>query len=63
MIIWQELEGAVEELMPYLSSGFGHETRIDYGTGHESSFVIWLYGLHALGVFHTEDLTVRCPIV
>lgn len=30
------------ELVPYLLVSFGHPSRIDYGTGHETSFVVWL---------------------
>lgn len=30
------------ELVPYLMVSFGHPSRIDYGTGHETSFVVWL---------------------
>ena len=55
----QSLAGASEELLPYLTSGFGHESRIDYGTGHESTFVIFLYCLFKLGVITAADLTVR----
>merc|ERR1712226_723897 len=32
----------VEELRAYLHDSFGHPIRIDYGTGHESSFVVFL---------------------
>lgn len=30
------------ELVPYLLASFGHPSRIDYGTGHETTFVVWL---------------------
>lgn len=46
------------ELLPYLTSGFGHPSRIDYGTGHESSFVIFLYCLFRLKVLTPEDIVV-----
>jgi len=39
----------VEELRAYLHPSFGHPTRLDYGTGHESSFLIFLYGLCKIG--------------
>ena len=34
---------------------FGNRTRIDYGTGHETTFVAWLYCLSTLGVFGEQD--------
>jgi len=33
----------VEELQCYLRDAFGHAVRLDYGTGHESSFLVLLY--------------------
>jgi hypothetical protein len=41
---------AIVELAAYLCVSFGHETRIDYGTGHETNFVIFLckYPTHFL---------------
>jgi serine/threonine-protein phosphatase 2A activator len=49
--------GALDDLLPYLCSAFGHEQRIDYGTGHETNFAVWLCCLWKLGVFTDEDLT------
>jgi hypothetical protein len=40
-----ELQGAAVELLPYLLDSFGNATRIDYGTGHETTFVAFLYCL------------------
>lgn len=37
------------ELVAYLDSAFGHPIRLDYGTGHESSFLIFLYALYQAG--------------
>jgi len=34
--------GAQVELAPYLCDAFGNATRIDYGTGHETTFVVFL---------------------
>jgi serine/threonine-protein phosphatase 2A activator len=31
---------AALELLPYLLDSFGNSTRIDYGTGHETTFMI-----------------------
>lgn len=36
------LQDAAQELAPYLGDAFGNQTRIDYGTGHETTFVLWL---------------------
>ncbi|KAJ2825070.1 Serine/threonine-protein phosphatase 2A activator 2, partial [Coemansia furcata] len=37
-----ERHDAATELAPYLVAAFGNATRIDYGSGHELSFVMWL---------------------
>ena len=39
----------LSNLLPYLHSSFGHPTRLDYGTGHESSFLIFLFVLYQMG--------------
>ncbi len=49
------LKAAATELVPYLIDSLGNETRIDYGTGHETTFVAFLYCLSRLGVFREED--------
>ena len=36
---------AAPELSTYLADSFGNPTRIDYGTGHEATFVALLYCL------------------
>lgn len=50
----------VEELGFYFSDSFGNATRIDYGTGHELSFAVWLSCLEQLGVLGEAD---RCATV
>ncbi len=42
---------AAAELAPYFCDAFGNATRIDYGTGHETTFAMWLLCLAKLGVF------------
>ena len=37
------------ELSSYLHDAFGHPIRLDYGTGHESSFMVVLYAACKLG--------------
>ena len=49
------LQPAVVELTPYLVHSFGNRTRIDYGTGHETTFVALLYCLAVLGVVAEDD--------
>ena len=41
-LLSQDKAGAEIELAPYLCDSFGNPTRIDYGTGHETCFVIFL---------------------
>ncbi|CBK19813.2 uncharacterized protein [Blastocystis hominis] len=44
------------ELAGYLEESFGNPTRIDYGTGHETTFIIFLYCLYKIGVIGDSDL-------
>jgi len=44
-------EEIITELQAYLHDGFGHPIRIDYGTGHESSFIVFLLSLCKIGCF------------
>jgi hypothetical protein len=44
-------EEVIGELRAYLHDSFGHPIRIDYGTGHESSFVVFLLSLCKIGCF------------
>ncbi|ORZ26351.1 putative phosphotyrosyl phosphatase activator [Lobosporangium transversale] len=46
---------AVPEITPYLTQSLGHGTRIDYGSGHELSFVAWLCCLEIIGFLHQRD--------
>ncbi|CEP08044.1 hypothetical protein [Parasitella parasitica] len=50
-----QLHVAIPELSEYLNKGFGNETRIDYGSGHELSFAAWLAGIALLGGFTADD--------
>lgn len=47
--------GATKELVPYLLDSFGNSTRIDYGTGHELSFILFLMALFKIGVLSKAD--------
>lgn len=44
----------VVELKAYLEHSFGHEIRLDYGTGHECSFFVFLYCICKLGLFGSK---------
>lgn len=41
----------IQELKSYLLGGFGSAQRLDYGTGHELSFLAFLASLWKLGAF------------
>lgn len=45
-----------EELGTYLSNSFGNETRLDYGTGHETFIFIFFFCLREIGVVTPADL-------
>ncbi|XP_044742493.1 serine/threonine-protein phosphatase 2A activator-like [Chrysoperla carnea] len=46
---------AIPELIVYLVEGFGNSTRIDYGTGHELAFLMFLCCLFKIGAFLQSD--------
>ncbi|KAI3433441.1 hypothetical protein D9Q98_003255 [Chlorella vulgaris] len=50
-----ELQAAAVELAGYIANSFGDAPRIDYGTGHETTFCALLYCLAKLGVVGTDD--------
>jgi hypothetical protein len=45
------IKEAIPELKAYLVDSFGSYERIDYGTGHELNFVIFLLCMVKLGIF------------
>ncbi|KAI7866847.1 Phosphotyrosyl phosphatase activator [Spinellus fusiger] len=56
---------AVEEVGQYLLDSFGNRRRIDYGTGHEANFMVWLLCLEKLNLLNQEDdkAVVLCVFV
>ncbi|BDA45850.1 Serine/threonine-protein phosphatase 2A activator [Coccomyxa sp. Obi] len=55
-VLPEGLAGAAVELAPYLADSLGNQTRIDYGTGHETTFCALLCCLAKLGVLTEADL-------
>jgi serine/threonine-protein phosphatase 2A activator len=54
-ILPDTLKGSAKELAYYFADSFGNTTRIDYGTGHETNFFVFLYCLAKLGVVKEGD--------
>jgi len=50
-ILPEKYKEAAIELSAYFLDSFGSNVRIDYGTGHELAFTIFLYCLQKLEVF------------
>ncbi|XP_050510462.1 serine/threonine-protein phosphatase 2A activator isoform X2 [Diabrotica virgifera virgifera] len=51
----ENLHKTIPEVSVYLIEGFGNATRIDYGTGHELSFLMFLCALFKIGYLKTGD--------
>ena len=51
-------DSSVRQVSPYLHDSFGHSIRLDYGTGHESSFVVFLLILSKVKCIGGEPLSL-----
>lgn len=58
-----ELHLAIPEIKVYLQESFGNATRIDYGTGHEMAFVMFLCCLYKIGFLQLEDNVATVLII
>ncbi|KAJ2760032.1 Serine/threonine-protein phosphatase 2A activator, partial [Coemansia nantahalensis] len=59
----EQCRGAEVELVPYLAESFGNAVRIDYGSGHELSFLVWLLCLCKIGFLEPADSAAMVLVV
>ncbi|KAI5866881.1 Phosphotyrosyl phosphatase activator [Durotheca rogersii] len=48
-------QDTISEVETYLNQSFGNRTRIDYGSGHELNFIVWLLCLYQLRIVARAD--------
>lgn len=46
---------AIPEIVVYFIESFGNATRVDYGTGHELAFIMFMCCLFKVGALHSID--------
>ncbi|CRL01314.1 CLUMA_CG014249, isoform A [Clunio marinus] len=54
-VLPDHLQCAIIEIVPYILDSFGNPTRIDYGTGHELSFILFLMTFFKIGALSKSD--------
>ncbi|KAI4204889.1 MAG: hypothetical protein LQ346_001554 [Caloplaca aetnensis] len=54
---------AISEVSTYLHNSFGNRTRIDYGSGHELNFIIWLLCLNRLSILPPSNFPALVLLV
>ena len=60
---YDEADGLMDELTTYFSNSFGSSTRIDYGSGHELNFLVYLLCLHQLSLLPEETFPSLALVV
>ena len=56
-------QSSIEEASTYLDHSFGNRQRIDYGSGHELNFVMWLLCLNRLSLIPTSTFSELTLVV
>ena len=56
-------QSSIEETSTYLCHSFGNRQRIDYGSGHELNFVMWLLCLHRLSLLPKSTFSALTLVV
>ncbi len=63
LVLEEDKQSAVQEVQVYLHDSFGNSTRIDYGTGHEMAFVMFLACLFHVGLFDAKQDSAAVGLV
>ncbi|KAI4704329.1 hypothetical protein J4E81_001395 [Alternaria sp. BMP 2799] len=66
--LWHEKLGLsdkaqVDEIATYLHNSFGNKRRIDYGSGHELNFFLWLLCLNRIGILRDTTFPALALVV
>jgi len=59
----EEFHHTIPEIEVYLVESVGNSTRIDYGSGHEMAFVMFLYCLFKIGYLSMEDQAAAGAVI
>lgn len=51
----EKFHRAIPEIVVYFVESFGNSTRIDYGTGHELAFIMFMCCLFKIGVLNDQN--------